>query len=192
MTMYFFFFYFKFVLFFLEHKHKNNKKRSLGLGKKRRQPIWINNRQKPIDQDRYCSICRHEFTRRSNFLTHVRKVHKGKLPPKVNEQDQSLLEMNDENYNEHSDHHQNETTNDQSGKYIIIRKIYLLILIVVVFDGGDTEPLQLLVNQWDINENRLRPRTQSKTIRELPKRAKAKCDICNKIYRMDYLKVSFS
>jgi hypothetical protein len=99
--------------------------------------------------------------------------------------------MNDENYNEHNDNHQNETTNDQSGKYIIIRKIYLFILIVVVFDGDDTEPLQLLVNQWDIGEKRLRPRAQSKTIRELPKLAKAKCDICNKIYRMDYMKVSF-
>jgi hypothetical protein len=100
------------------------------LSKKRRQPLWINNRQKPIDQNRYCSICRHEFARRSNFLIHVRNIHKGKLPPKTNEQDQSLSEMNEENFeknfNEHLNNPQHRTTNDQSGKDFISRKFIFI------------------------------------------------------------------
>ena len=44
------------------------------------------------------TICQHEFSKRSNFLTHVRNIHKGILPPIINEFDQSVLEMNEENY----------------------------------------------------------------------------------------------
>jgi hypothetical protein len=47
---------------------------------------------------------------------HVRNIHKGKFPPKLNEQDQSLLEMNEENLQENFHQHTNEITNDQSGK----------------------------------------------------------------------------
>jgi len=108
-------------LYFIEYKHKN-KKSSIHLSKKRRQPIWINNRQKPIDHNRYCSLCRHEFSRRSNFLIHVRNIHKGKLPPAINEQDQSLLEMNHENI----DNQHNETITDQSSKYIL-NKIFIFL-----------------------------------------------------------------
>ncbi len=48
----------------------------------------------------------------------MRNVHKGRFPPKFNEQDQSLLEMNEENLQENFHQHQNETITDQSGKYI--------------------------------------------------------------------------
>jgi hypothetical protein len=96
---------------------------------KKHPPIWVNNRQKPIDPSKYCSLCQHEFAKKSNYVIHVRNVHKGKLPPSINDQDQSLLEMNEENieenFNEHSDSHQNETTNDQSGKSTIMIRIFL-------------------------------------------------------------------
>lgn len=83
--------------------------------------IWINNRQKPTDYNKYCSFCRHEFSKRSNFLMHVRNIHKGILPPLLTEQDQSLLEMNvehiEKNFNENiTDILPCETTNDQLGK----------------------------------------------------------------------------
>jgi len=101
-------------LFFFQDKHKHTKS-SITFTKKRRAQIWINNRQKPLDPDKYCSLCRHEYSKRSNFLIHVKNVHKGQFPPLINEQDQSLLEMNEKNFHEHTENLQNETTNDQSG-----------------------------------------------------------------------------
>lgn len=88
--------------------------------KNSRRSVWINNRQKPIDPQKYCSLCQHEFSKRSNYLIHIRNIHKGKVPPSFNEQDQSLLEMNEENiaknFNDQSDTNQNDTTRDQSGR----------------------------------------------------------------------------
>lgn len=169
-------------------KHKSSKI-SKGFSKKRRLFIWENNRQKPIDPSRYCSSCRHEFSRRSNFLIHVRKIHKGKFPPQITEQDQSLSEMNEENYHENPENLQNETTNDQSGKKRIFfqKKNYFYISLVVIV-SNEIEPLQTMTNQWDFIDGRLRPRTSTKPI---SKRDKVKCNICNKFYRADYMKVNF-
>jgi hypothetical protein len=44
-------------------------------------------------------------------------------------------------------------------------------------------------NQWDMIEGRLRPRTSGKSRRKNSVRTKIKCDICNKFYRADYMKV---
>ncbi|CAF4470083.1 unnamed protein product [Rotaria sp. Silwood2] len=153
----------------LKDKHKHTKS-VLALSKRSQPTIWINNRQKPIDPNKYCSFCRHEFSKRSNFLIHVRNIHKGILPPLINEQDQSLLEMNEEHmekkFNEPTDNSSCEATNDQ------------------------TNSSQIVVDQWDISDSRLRPRTGAKTIHEPPPiHAKVKCDICNKFYRENYLKL---
>jgi len=43
-------------------------------------------------------------------------------------------------------------------------------------------------NQCDIAEGRLRPRASTKLSYELPILAKVKCNVCNKFYRMDYMK----
>ena len=112
-----------YICLVLEDKRKKAKSK-ITSSKSSRSSIWINNRQKPIDPTRYCSLCHHEFSKRSNFLMHVRNIHKGILPPIINEQDQSLLEINEENieksFNEHSDSSPIEATNDQSGKQIIM------------------------------------------------------------------------
>ncbi|CAF1177915.1 unnamed protein product [Adineta steineri] len=152
----------------LKNKHKTTTKDSLPLPKKFGPSIWVNNRQKPIDPTKYCSICNHEYSRRSNFLVHIRNIHKGKLPPLVDEQDQSLLEMNEENH-EKSDH---EDSNDPQDNIIRDQS-------VVIFDD-DTEPLQTLNKQWNIDQDEQITKRSSK-------RSKAKCNICNKRYRTDYL-----
>jgi hypothetical protein len=46
------------------------------------------------------------------------------------------------------------------------------------------------MNQWDIAEGRLRTRASKKSSYEPSIRAKVKCNVCNKFYRMDYMKVS--
>jgi hypothetical protein len=48
----------------------------------------------------------------------VKNVHKGEYPPKFNEEDQSLSEMNEENRQENSHQDKSEPTNDQSGRYL--------------------------------------------------------------------------
>ncbi|CAF0787970.1 unnamed protein product [Rotaria sordida] len=160
----------------LKYKHKHTKN-SLILSKKSRPTIWINNRQKPIHPNKYCSFCRYEFSKRSNFLMHVRNIHKGILPPIINEQDQSLLEMNEENieknFNGPIDNSSCETINDQT---------------VVIFDDK-IESSPVIDDQWDISESRLRPRSGAKTIHEPSIHAKVKCDICNKFYRANYMKI---
>jgi hypothetical protein len=52
------------------------------------------------------------------------------------------------------------------------------------------EPLQTMVNQLDINDGRLRTRASTKSNHEPLKYVKIKCNICNKFYRADYMKVS--
>ncbi|CAF1563036.1 unnamed protein product [Rotaria magnacalcarata] len=138
------------------NKHKQSKKS--------RSTIWINNRQKPVDLNKYCSSCRHEFSRRSNFLMHIRNIHKGVIPTIINERNQSLLEINEgnieKNFNENiTDDSQCETTNDQ------------------------------LVDQSGTSDNRLYRRTVTKSIYEPQVHEKVKCDICNKLYRLTYMKV---
>ena len=46
---------------------------------------------------------------------HVRNIHKGHFPPKFNDQDQSLHEMNEENLHEQSPQEKDDTNNDRSG-----------------------------------------------------------------------------
>ena len=60
--------------------------------KKRHHTFWVNNRQQPIDPKKYCSICRYQYSKRSNFLMHVKTMHRGKVPPFVYEQSQSATE----------------------------------------------------------------------------------------------------
>jgi hypothetical protein len=85
--MSYFSFFLLFGFFFLEERQKNAKNLM-----KRRPPIWENNRQKPIDPSKYCSICRYEYSKRAKFLVHVQRAHKGIIPPLINEPDQSLFE----------------------------------------------------------------------------------------------------
>jgi hypothetical protein len=70
-------------------------------------------------------------------------------------------------------------------------KYFLLFFSIVIIVDGETAPSQVLVNQWDIGEGRLRPRVAAKPIPEPTILPKVKCDICNKFYREDYVKVSF-
>lgn len=49
--------------------------------------------------------------------------------------------------------------------------------------------MEMMNNQWDMIEGRLRPRTSGKSRRKNSVRTKIKCDICNKFYRADYMKV---
>ncbi|CAF1614869.1 unnamed protein product, partial [Adineta ricciae] len=144
----------------LKSKHKRMKA-ILGLKNKSKRAIWINNRQKAIDPNKYCSTCRHEFSKRSNFLTHVRNIHKGKCPPLINEQDQSLLEMNEES-----------ATRDHSG----------------VVSDEDAQSLQALNKSWATNQQKSHARSSVKLSREPKRRLKLKCDVCNKFFRSDYLK----
>ena len=116
----------------------------------------------------------------------MKNVHQG-LFPKLNEQDQSLSEMNDENLHEDSHQDKNETTNDQSGKYTHLHSDVFEYLRLVAIVNND---MDMVGNQWDVVENRLRPRTSGKSSWKDSNRAKIKCDICNKFYRADYMKVS--
>lgn len=54
-------------------------------------------------------------------------------------------------------------------------------------NGPDSDALHMLVNQWDIGEGRLRPRPVSKLSQEPIN--KVKCDLCNKLFRAEYIKV---
>jgi hypothetical protein len=51
----------------------------------------------------------------------------------------------------------------------------------------ENESYQVLVNQWDIGEGRLRPRRVLKAKNEPIN--KVKCDICGKFFRTEYVKV---
>jgi hypothetical protein len=48
----------------------------------------------------------------------------------------------------------------------------------------------MMMKQWDIGVGRLRPRASTKSFREPSMRVKVKCNVCNKFFRMDYMKVS--
>lgn len=165
-----------------EDKSKNSKRI--------RPHIWVNNRQRAIDPDKYCSLCQYEYSKRSNFLMHVRNIHKGQFPPKINEQDQSLHEMNEENLHEQFHEENNETSNDRSGNSSLLIFKQGEKFNLVVSTDNNIQPLQTVNNQLNIAEGKLRPRTNPKSTRELPIHAKVKCDICNKFYRDDYMKVS--
>lgn len=173
-------------------------KSSIKSSKKHAPTIWINNRQKPIDPNKYCSYCRHEFSKRSNFLMHVRNIHKGILPPLINEEDQSLLEMNEDimekTLNEHTDNSQSEITNDQTSKYTfsLLKILGCLKFKIVVVPGDKSEHSQVSMDQWDMSDSRLRRRATTKQIHESPKNAKIKCDACNKFYRANYMKVKLN
>lgn len=51
-------------------------KRLINASKTLSSKVWINNRQKPIDFQKYCRLCNREYARRSNYLLHMRTVHK--------------------------------------------------------------------------------------------------------------------
>jgi hypothetical protein len=75
-------------------------------------------------------------------------------------------------------------------KILLVENLFLYFKIVVVLDD-ETASLQILANQLDFSSGRLRPRAGTKPIGQLPVRTKVKCDICNKIYRVAYMQVSF-
>lgn len=129
--------------------------------KKHQRHIWINNRQQPIDARRYCSICQYQFARRSNFVVHVRNVHNGRFPPGIDEQDQSLSGMNEENQEKH----------DQ-------------LISNVLEDKNRLDNMSN--NQHEQNDDQVQIRTSTKS--NTNNHPKVKCDICDKIYRADYLK----
>jgi hypothetical protein len=178
----------------LDPKYKHAKA-SMALSKKARRRVWINNRQKPIDPQKYCSLCRREFSQRSNFITHVRNIHKGQLPPSPDEQDQSLLEMNEENTaqndSDHDDHDTTESMHDQSGRDTGSHRRRLIFYFVAAIFNDDAGPLQALTKHWDVGHGRLRSRATAKPSRDSTAQLKVKCPICNKFYRSDYMTVSF-
>jgi hypothetical protein len=63
----------------------------------------------------------------------------------------------------------------------------LIILIFLIYFQIENESFQMLVNQWDIGEGRLRPRRTSKLNNEPI--SKVKCDHCGKFFRAAYIKV---
>lgn len=63
------------------------------------------------------------------------------------------------------------------------------LLHLVVSIDEEIQPLQMVINQLNIAEGKLRPRTNAKSAREPLVHAKVKCDICHKFYRADYVKV---
>jgi hypothetical protein len=101
--------------------------------------------------------------------------------------------MNEENLeNNFHEHADNPPTNDQSSKDILLKNknIYLyLFLVVVAADVDEIAPLQTMINQWNIDDKRLRTRASGKSIHKRAIRTKVKCDVCNKFYRADYMKV---
>lgn len=108
-------------------------KSSIKIPKRLRHHIWVNHRQKPIDPNKYCSLCRYEYSKRSNYVMHVRKIHKGQFPPQINaeeeeEEDQSLHEMNEENLHEQCPQEKDDINIDRSGNsfiFIFQEKYYL-------------------------------------------------------------------
>ena len=62
-------------------------------------------------------------------------------------------------------------------------------LYLVVSTDNEIQPLQMVINQLNIAEGKLRPRTNVKSVREPLTHVKVKCDICHKFYRADYVKV---
>ena len=73
-------------------KYDRNTKKRL---KKRKPRIWTNNRQRTMDPEKYCTACRYEFSKRANFLCHVRKAHQGIIPPAVNKPNHSIAETSE-------------------------------------------------------------------------------------------------
>jgi ribosomal protein S18 len=49
----------------------------------------------------------------------------------------------------------------------------------------------MLANQWDMRDGRLRSRATAKHMNKSRNRTKVKCNVCNKFYRVDYMKVRF-
>jgi hypothetical protein len=54
---------------------------------------------------------------------------------------------------------------------------------------AENESFQVLVNEWDYGEGRLRPRRASKSKTGPEAINKVKCDVCNKFFRAEYIKV---
>ena len=121
---------------------------------------------------------------------HVRNIHKGQFPPKINEQDQSLDAMNEENLHEQFQEDKNETNNERSGNSCFSKKFSIENFDLVISADEDIQPLQTVNNQLNIAEGKLRPRPNAtKSNREPLTHAKVKCDVCQKFYRADYMKV---
>ncbi|CAF3625381.1 unnamed protein product [Adineta steineri] len=116
-------------------------------------------------KNKHCVECRHEFSNRSGYLRHIKNVHKG-IFPTASENDTPL----------ENDNHQTEPTVRSSIDYL------------EVDHRIESDSLNYLVNQWDIGEGRLRPRSVTKPVVITESVRKLKCDICNKFFRADYLK----
>ncbi|CAF4099640.1 unnamed protein product [Rotaria socialis] len=126
----------------------------------------IHRRKQLNPKNKYCSRCQHEFSHRSAYLRHMKKIHQGKF--QIISSNNCIAE-NDNNHNE-----TNSLISDQS------------IAFSETENGTDHDTLQLLVNQWDIGEGRLRPRPSSKLNHEPIN--KIKCDICHKFFRAEYIR----
>jgi hypothetical protein len=68
---------------------------------------------------------------------------------------------------------------------LISSKIFRWFYLVTIVNNE----VEMVNNQWDTVEGRLRPRTSGKSNGEDSTRTKVKCNICNKFYRADNLKV---
>ncbi|CAF1046328.1 unnamed protein product [Rotaria sp. Silwood1] len=126
----------------------------------------VHRRKQLNPKNKYCSRCQHEFSHRSAYLRHMRKVHQGKFPIKLNN-----------NHTSERDVCHIETNNLISDQSNICSEID---------NTMEQDPMQILVNQWDIGEGRLRPRPVSKL--NFEPISKIKCDICNKFFRAEYIK----
>ncbi|CAF4300722.1 unnamed protein product [Rotaria sp. Silwood2] len=150
------------------NEYKIDSESSIIIGNKLQDNDTRVHRRKQLNpKSKYCSRCQHEFAHRSAYLRHMRKVHQGNF----------AITLNNNHTSERNKSHieTNTLISDQS-------------TVCSELDNGmEQDPMQVLVNQWDIGEGRLRPRPASKL--NFEPISKIKCDICNKFFRADYIKV---
>lgn len=115
-------------------------------------PLTISTKKK------FCATCNHEFSHRSAYLRHMRRIHN------VNPLASETIK--------HKETDTAAVATDQSVDLETDNEI----------EGDST---QILVNHWDIGEGRLRPRRISKSYKEIP--SKIKCSFCNKFFREDFI-----
>ncbi|CAF2733639.1 unnamed protein product [Rotaria sp. Silwood2] len=149
------------------NEYKIDSESSIIIGNKLQDNDTRVHRRKQLNpKSKYCSRCQHEFAHRSAYLRHMRKVHQGNF----------AITLNNNHTSERNKSHieTNTLISDQS-------------TVCSELDNGmEQDPMQVLVNQWDIGEGRLRPRPASKL--NFEPISKIKCDICNKFFRADYIK----
>ena len=64
------------------------------------------------------------------------------------------------------------------------------LITIGVLSDEDAQSLQALNKPWAMNQQKSHARSSVKLTREPKRRLKLKCDVCNKFFRSDYLKVS--